>query len=95
MLIIEKIGMGYIWNSLYYHLNSPVNLKLLKNKVLKKKKEQSLRELHDYNKRSNNHVIRVSGRKTEKGGSEKVLEDTVAEKFPNFAGKHKPTNSNS
>lgn len=40
-------------------------------------------------------MIRVSGRKTEKGGSEKVLEDTVAEKFPNFAGKHKPTNSNS
>lgn len=31
--------MGYIWNSLYYHLNSPVNLKLLKNKVLKKKKK--------------------------------------------------------
>lgn len=50
---------------------------------LKKKHEQSFRDLGNYNKRSNSHVIKVLGKKKE-AGAKRLLEE-MTENFPNLA----------
>ena len=52
-------------------------------KIMKKKNEDSLRDLQDNIKCTNIHIIGVLEKERERG-SEKIFEDIIAEKFPNI-----------
>ena len=49
-----------------------------------KRNEDNLREHWDNFKHTNIHIIRVSERKEREKGTEKIVEDIIAKKFPNM-----------
>lgn len=51
----------------------------------KQKAEQILRDLWDYNKRSNFNVIEVLVREKKEDGAKKVLQEKIVENFPKLA----------
>ena len=49
-----------------------------------KRIEDSLRDLWDYIKCTNNRIIGVPGEEEKKKGSEKIFEEIIVENFPNM-----------